>query len=131
MRKIEAEIQRDRADAVANLALASERSRRSQSLNSSGRGRTDDEAIQRVIHGPTGKFTTSATSPQQFVEDQYGGIIGEAYGMARGAFDAGVNLRRVYERKRKSYRRHRQSEYKRKRRAWRNAPPGIKGSPNQ
>lgn len=37
------------------------------------------------IHSPLGKFTTGPYTAQQDVEDEYGGIIGEAYGVGRAA----------------------------------------------
>lgn len=49
----------------------------------------------QILTGPKGgKFRTSPSSQQQDVEDQYGGVVGEGYGMYRAWQDKRQNDRR-------------------------------------
>lgn len=42
----------------------------------------------QTITTPGGTWETSPTTPQQEVEDQYGGVVGEGYGIWRAIYDA-------------------------------------------
>jgi hypothetical protein len=53
------------------------------SASAEKRGNIKENAVKDTIVMPRGEHTTSATHPQETVENQYGGIVGETYGIYR------------------------------------------------
>lgn len=79
-REVQSRIDLNKAE---EMLLLSEAARKAQAANSQ-----PTNIDSTTLTGPGGgKFTTSASTPQQIVEDQYGGVVGEAYGIYRAASD--------------------------------------------
>lgn len=70
----------------AEAALLNSRAKREQMAAIAQPDRIPLQSTQ--LTGPgQGKFITSPSTPQQIVEDEYGGVVGEGYGMYRAIQD--------------------------------------------
>lgn len=98
-RESQARIERDKAaarlDNVEAMARLSRNAVAAQALASrnSGEGTPDQSPMHLPI---VGKTRPGPHSPQQYIEDQYGGLIGEAYGLGRAVTEYGDYLGRQF-----------------------------------
>lgn len=97
-RESQARINRDNAaarlDNVEAMARLSRNALATQALASrnTGEGTPDQSPMYLPVFG---KRTPGPYSPQQYIEDQYGGVLGEAYGISRAAVEFNDYLSRL------------------------------------
>lgn len=101
--KSEAELNRARKDQIYMDAIASAGARATQHAmrTKDASGKVQDIVVDpvqgRQMTGPRGgNFTSSPSTTAQTVEDEYGGIAGEAYGLYRAGVDAYQKLQTTY-----------------------------------
>lgn len=81
-----------KAESYASMAYADSLIARTAQLHHSGLGKAPDSV---VLHpGEHMRFRTDRTNPQEVWEDEYGGIVGEVYGLQRFARNLWQNVKR-------------------------------------